>query len=152
MLIVLTTTSYALSQSAGNLVFVLAPGQSSELSYLLTNDLNTSTSIELRGEGDVVTFLTLPDSVVLEPHETQEVLVRASVPETVVEGQYRGKIIALQKGTGAVKINVELEKDVIVTIRGTSQPVPFQTVLYALAAVAIIAVVVAVAARRRSTM
>lgn len=111
--IVLTIAKADFGQTAGVLDFgKLTIGENKTLSYMIINTGETELLFSMNQTGDI---FVAPENGVLPPHSQQIINVTAIGEQ---EGSYSGKVWALgvEPGEGAVKLQVQMEKDYVYSV------------------------------------
>lgn len=114
----------ALQQVAGPLTIYAPIGGSNSTQYGLKNDRNESVVVKLRTEGDISSYLSLPNEIVLEPGKLTFIDVKANIPPDSSEKTVSGFIYALQEGErGQVQLNVQLKKKIDLQIYNSTSEI-----------------------------
>jgi hypothetical protein len=113
-------SAFALKQVAGMLEIELAAGQTGVLKYGLLNDKNETSTLKLRAEGDIVPYISIPESVELQPGKLTYVELEVNIPADydISNGnEINGSVFALQEGKpGQVQLNLQLKKGVVIKV------------------------------------
>jgi len=113
-------SAFALKQVAGMLEIELAAGQTGVLKYGLLNDKNETSTLKLRAEGDIVPYISIPESVELQPQKLTYVELNVNIPSDydISNGnEIKGSVFALQEGKpGQVQLNLQLKKGVVIKV------------------------------------
>jgi len=113
-------SAFALKQVAGMLEIELAAGQTGVLKYGLLNDKNETSTLKLRAEGDIVPYISIPESVELQPGKLTYVELNVNIPADydISNGnEIKGSVFALQEGRpGQVQLNLQLKKGVVIKV------------------------------------
>jgi hypothetical protein len=119
------TEAQALQQVAGEIIVTLRPGETEAFRWGLLSDSDQQTRIELRAEGEGAEFLSIPNSVTLEPETFYWVDVNVTIPAYhpgSMEVQPSLFATELGKEGGATVINIQMQK--IVQLRILPNPDP----------------------------